>query len=121
MGDGEVGRENRARIAKNQEFAPVKNPFLAFREMLQAEETPTLVSIWFGDVGEGILDSFRIVLEADGKSTAGHVPLPDIPERFAAPPEIRPRLFLFGQQVETKSRKPLPSFPPRRKWHRSSI
>jgi hypothetical protein len=51
------------------------------------------------------------VLETDGKSSAGDVPLPDIPERFAASPEIRPRLFLLGQQIETKSGKPLPSFP----------
>jgi hypothetical protein len=111
VGDGEVSRENRARIAENQVFASVKNPFLAFREMLQAEKTPPLVGICLGGVGEGVLDSFRIVLETDGKSSAGDVSLPDIPKRSAAPPEIRPRLFLLGQQIETKSRKPLPSFP----------
>jgi hypothetical protein len=110
VGDGEVSRENRARIAENQVFASVKNPFLAFREMLQAEKTPPLVGICLGDVGEGVLDSFRIVLETDGKSSAGDVSLPDIPKRSAAPPEIQPRLFLLGQQIETKSREAIPSF-----------
>ena len=102
MGDG---------IAENQVFASVEKPFLAFREMIQAEETAPLVCIFVAHVGEGVLDSSRIVLEADGKSSAGDIPLPDIPERFAALPEIRPRLFLLGQQIETKSGKTLHSFP----------
>jgi hypothetical protein len=78
--------------------------------MLQAEKTPPLVGICLGGVGEGVLDSFRIVLETDGKSSAGDVSLPDIPKRSAAPPEIQPRLFLLGQQIETKSREAIPSF-----------
>jgi hypothetical protein len=111
MGDREMGGENRARVAENQISAPVKNPFLAFREMLWTEETPVPGIICFGDVGEGVLDSFRIVLETDGKSPAGNSPLPDIPEGVAAPPEFRPRFLLLGQQLKTEFRKALPSFP----------
>jgi hypothetical protein len=111
MGDSEVSGENRAGIAEDQVFPPVKNPFLAFREVIQTEETPRPVCICILDVGKGVLDSFRIVLETDGKSSAGDIPLPDIPERFAPTPEIRPRLFLLGQQVETESRKLLSPFP----------
>ena len=44
MGDGEVRRENRHGIAKDQVIASVEDPFLDFREMIQAEETSPLVS-----------------------------------------------------------------------------
>jgi hypothetical protein len=94
MGDGEVGRENRHGIAKNQVFAPVEEPFLPFREMIQAEETSSIVCIFFAHAGQAALDSSRIVLEADGKSSAGDIPFPDLPERFVAFPKVQPRLFL---------------------------
>ena len=39
MGNGEVGREDRHGITKDQIFASVEDPFLAFREVIQTEET----------------------------------------------------------------------------------
>ncbi len=71
MGDGEVRRENRHGIAEDQVFASVEDPFLAFREMIQAEETSPLLCIFFCHAGHTALDSSGIVLEADGKSPAG--------------------------------------------------
>ena len=38
MGDGEVRRKNRHRIAKDQVIASVLDSFLAFREMIETEE-----------------------------------------------------------------------------------
>jgi hypothetical protein len=96
MGDGEVGGENRHGIAKDQVFASVEDSFLAFREMIQAEETSSLVCILFAHVGQATLDSSRVVLEADGKSPARDIPLPDSLERFAALPKVQPRPFLLG-------------------------
>src|SRR5512137_3048405 len=80
MGDGEVGRKNRHGIAEDQVFAPVEEPFLCLREMIQAEETSPLVGIFAAHGCEAALDSSRIILEADGKSSAGDNPLPDLPE-----------------------------------------
>ena len=65
MGDGEVGRENRAGIAKNQVFASVKNPFLAFREMRKTKETLPLGGICFAGnhwiTTPSTWSSFRII------------------------------------------------------------
>jgi hypothetical protein len=95
MGDGEVRRENRHGIAENQIVASVEDPFLAFREMIQAEETSLLVCIPFANVGQTALDSSRIVLEADGKSPAEDIPLPNVLKGFAAFPKIQPCLSLL--------------------------
>jgi hypothetical protein len=63
--------------------------------MMQAEETWALVSIFFVHAGQAALDSSWIVLEADGKSAAREIPLPDILKGFAAFPKLLPRLLLF--------------------------
>jgi hypothetical protein len=95
MGDGEVRRENRHGIAENQIVASVEDPFLAFREMIQAEETLPLVYISFANVGQAAFDSSPIVLEADGKSPAEDIPLPDVLKGFVAFPKIQPCFFLL--------------------------
>ena len=73
MGDGEVRGEDGHGIAEDQVFAPVEDPFLSFREMIQAEETWPLVSFCSAHVCCTALDSSGIVLEADGKPSAGKV------------------------------------------------
>jgi len=112
MGNCKVQGQNRTGIAKNQIFVPVKNPFLALRKVLQAEETSSLICICLVDVGESVLDSFRIMLETNGKPPAGDIPFPDILERFAASPKLRPGLFLFGKQIQAEFRKPPLPAPP---------
>jgi hypothetical protein len=44
--------------------------------------------IFFAHAGQAALDSSRIVLEADGKSPAGDIPLPGVLKRFVAFPKI---------------------------------
>jgi hypothetical protein len=78
MGNGEVGSKYRHGIAENQVFTSIKDPLLIFREMIQAEETSLFICVLLGDVGRAALDSSGIVLKADGKSTAGNVPLPEV-------------------------------------------
>jgi hypothetical protein len=95
MGNGEVGRKNRPGVTEDQVCAPIEEPFLCIGEMIRAEETSPLVRILAAHGCQAALDSSRIILEADGKSPAGDIPLPDIPERFAALPEIQPGLFLL--------------------------
>jgi hypothetical protein len=71
MGDGEVRRENRHGIAEDQVIASEEDPFLTFREMIQAEETSPLVYIFFAHIGQAALDPSGIVLKSDRKSFAG--------------------------------------------------
>jgi hypothetical protein len=69
--------KNRHGIAEDQIFAPVKNPLLAFREMIQAKKTSPFLYISFSHIGCTALHSTGIVLEANGKSIAGDISLPD--------------------------------------------
>jgi hypothetical protein len=46
--------------------------------MIQTEETWLSVCVLLGEVGRAALDSSGIVLKADGKSTAGNVPLSEV-------------------------------------------
>jgi hypothetical protein len=78
MRDGEVRRKNRHGIAEDQVVASVEDPFLAFREMIQAEETWLIVWSFLAYISQATLDSSGIVLETDGKSPAGDLPLPDL-------------------------------------------
>jgi hypothetical protein len=95
MGDSEVGRENRHGIAEDQVITSVEDPLLAFREIIQAEETSALVSVFFIYVGRAALDPSRIVLEPDRKSFAKNFPFLDTLECFASFPKILPGLLLF--------------------------
>jgi hypothetical protein len=70
VGDGEVRRENRHGIAEDQVIVSIEDPFLAFRKMIQAEETMPLPSIFFCHIGRTALDSTGVVLEAGGKPPA---------------------------------------------------
>ena len=70
MGNSELKRENRHGIAENQVIVSVEDPFLTFREMIQTEETLSLLSISFDPNSHTTCDPFGIVLEADGKSPA---------------------------------------------------
>src|SRR4030042_4247295 len=103
MGDGEVRKENRHGIAEDEVFTSVQDPFLTVGEMIQAEETLPLLCIFFSHIGQAALHSSWIILEADGKSLAGDIPLPDVLQQFVAFPKIQPRLFLLRQELETKS------------------
>ena len=78
MGNGEVGSKYRHGIAEDQVFVSIEDPFLIFREVIQAEETSPFICVLLGDVGRAALDSSGIVLEADGKSPAGNVSLPAV-------------------------------------------
>ena len=71
MGNSEVRGENRHGVGEDQAFASVKDSFLAFREMIQAEETSPLFYIFFCHIGRTAFDPSGIVLEADGKSHEG--------------------------------------------------
>jgi len=71
MGDGEVRRKNRHRIAKDQVIAPVEDPSLSFGEMIHAKETLPLPYIFFTQNGRAAFDSVGIVLEADRESLTG--------------------------------------------------
>jgi hypothetical protein len=93
-----VRGENRTGVAEDQVFVSVKDPFLAFREMTRAQETLPLGRLPLAGAREGILDSLRIMLDADGKSAADKLSFPDSPQRFASPAEIGPRLFLPGEK-----------------------
>jgi hypothetical protein len=95
MGDGEVRRENRHGIAEDQVFVSVEDSFLVFREMIQTEKTSPPGCIFFCHTGQAALDSSGIVLEADGKSPAGEIPLSDVLKQFVTFPKIQPRLFLL--------------------------
>jgi len=103
MGKGEVRRKNRPGVAENQVFAPVENPFLYFREVIDAQKASPLVSDFYTDVGQAVLDSSGVVLEANGKSSAGEGALPDVFQRLTAFPEIEPCLLLLRQQLDTES------------------
>jgi hypothetical protein len=78
MGNGEVGSKYRHGVAEDQVFVSIEDPFLIFREMIQAEETSPFICVLLGDVGHAALDSPGIVLEADRKSAAGNAPLPEV-------------------------------------------
>jgi hypothetical protein len=95
VGDGEVGRENRHGIAKNEVITPIENSFLAFREMIRAEETFPFVPASLTDPGQAAFDSSGVMLEAHGKSSAVQIALPDLLKRFVAFPKIEPRPFLL--------------------------
>jgi hypothetical protein len=51
MGDDQVIRENGHRVAEDQIFVSVEDPFLAFRQTIQAEKTPALVRLSLAYVG----------------------------------------------------------------------
>jgi hypothetical protein len=82
MRNGEVRRENGHGVAEDQVVASVKNSFLAFRELIQTEETSPFSSVFRIHHGRTALDSSGIELEADGKSPVGEITLPDILQRF---------------------------------------
>jgi len=70
MGNSELERENRHGIAENQVTVSIEDSFLTFREMIQTEETRSLLSISFDPNSHTTCDPFGIVLQADGKSSA---------------------------------------------------
>jgi len=78
MRNSELKRENRHGIAEDQVFLSVENPFLTFREMIQAEETLLLISIFFTPDSHTACDPSGIVLETDRKSFAGNIPLSEV-------------------------------------------
>ncbi len=71
MGDGEVRRKNRHRIAEYQVIVTVEDPFLAFREMIQAKETLSSPFIDIPYFGCTTFYSAGIILKADWESFAG--------------------------------------------------
>lgn len=110
MGDGEVRGENGHGIAENQVFVSVEDSFLAFREVIRAEETSSPVSFCSANLCCTAPDSSGIVLETDRKPPAGEASLPDVLKRFIAFQKIRPHLFLLRQKIEAKSRKTIGTF-----------
>jgi hypothetical protein len=105
MGDGEVSREDRHRVTKDQIGAPVKDASLIFREMTQAEETGPAAYILLTHSGQGAFDSSGVVLKEDGEPFTGDMPLRALPERFVAFAQKRPRAFLLREEFEAKTRK----------------
>ncbi len=103
MGDSEVREKNRHGIAQDQIFAPVKNSPLAFGEVLQAKKTSSFLYISFSHIGRAALHSTGIVLEANRKSIAEDISLPDFFKQFVTFSKILPSLFLLRQELETKS------------------
>ena len=81
---------------------PVEDPFLAFREMMQAEETGPAAYILLTHSGQGALHSSGVVLKENGKPLTGDMPLAASPDRFVAFPKKRPRLFLLREEFQTK-------------------
>jgi hypothetical protein len=108
MGDSEVGREYRHRIAEDQVIFPIEDSFLVFGKMIQAEKTWLLVSLLPAHFSRAALDPFWIVLEANREPLAGDIPHPDILQRFVTFPEIEPFLFLFRQEIKAKFREVFP-------------
>ena len=78
MGDGEMRKEDRHGIAEDQVLALIKNSFLGFGKMIQAEKTWPLVSITFVNDGRTALHPSGVVLEANGKPPAGKSSLLDV-------------------------------------------
>ena len=71
-------RKNWRWITEYQVFLPVEDSFLAFREIIQAQKTWPFFYIFFYHTGKTAFNSTGIVLDADGKSSAGDFPLPDM-------------------------------------------
>jgi len=76
MGNSEVTRQYRCWIAEDQEFISIEDPFLLFRETIQAKETVPVFHNLLADVRGTALDSSNIVLKAGGKSSAENLPFP---------------------------------------------
>ena len=95
-------RENRCRIAEDQVCFSVDNPFLIFREIIEAQETWPLVYIVFSHIGQAAPDSSGIVLDADGKSPAGNFPFPYILQRFVGILQFLPGILLFREKFEAE-------------------
>jgi hypothetical protein len=51
------------------------------------------------DAGHAASDSSRVILEANGKSLTGEMPLPNTFQRFVASPKISPCFLLLGQKL----------------------
>jgi hypothetical protein len=101
--DCQMREKNRHGIGEDQIFTPVKDSLLAFGEVLQAKKTLPFLYISFSHIGHAALDSTGIVLEANGKSIAGDISLPDFFKQFVTLSKILPRLFLLRQELVAKS------------------
>lgn len=110
-GYGEVKRENRHGIAEDQVFVPVPNPFLLFREMIQAKKAWTIIHRLFSHIGQGALHPSGVVLNAYREFAAGDVPYHHAPQKFIALSTSRPRFFLIREKFTTKLGKAFPMFP----------
>jgi hypothetical protein len=80
----------------------VEDSFLGFRELIQAEETSSLVSTFSFHLCQAALDSSGIVLEANRKARAGKGSLPDTPQQVTALAQIGPCFLLFRQEDEAE-------------------
>ena len=71
-----MSREDGHRVAKDQVFVSVQNRLLAFGKVWGAKEARTATYALFVYVREGADDPARIVLDADGETSAANLPLP---------------------------------------------
>lgn len=74
MGNGKMGSKYWCGVAEDQVFISIENPFLFFREMIQAEKASLFICALLADVGGAAPDSAGIVLNANGKSPAENIP-----------------------------------------------
>jgi len=101
MGNSEMTGKNRHGVAENKEFLLVEDPFLLFRQILEAEKTWPFVDAFFSNICQGTPDSSGVMLDSDGKPAAGDLPCLCIFQGFVALLQITPRLFLFRQEIHT--------------------
>jgi len=99
MREGEMRRENRHRVAEDQEIVLIEDSFLRWRELIQTEKTGFHASIFVIHISRTAPQPSRIILKPNGKAIAAQMALLNLLEPFITFLKLWPCFSLLAEEV----------------------